>query len=116
VGTRSTIGLRVAAIAAWGGFIIAMATWSGTDVALATAAVATVVVGCLVGRWWVLLVPIVPGVLLAVGTLLADPEGFQDNSPGFWAAYIAVATIAFVSLMALGVGINRSVASFRVRR
>jgi len=90
----ASIALRVAAITAWGGFMIGMANWSNTNAALVGAGIATVLLGACVGHWWVLLVPIVPGALLALGTLIADPDEFHENSPASWAAYIALWTVA----------------------
>jgi hypothetical protein len=100
--------LRVAAIAAWAGFMIAMANWSNTDAALVGAGVGTVVLGIVVGRWWVLLVPIVLGTVLALASLVSDPDDYFEGSPGLWAAYVAVWTVAIAAILALGVGINRS--------
>jgi hypothetical protein len=105
--SRASIALRVAAIAAWGGFMIGMASWSNTNAALVGAGVATVLLGIFVGRWWVLLVPILPGALLAVATLVAGPEEFHENSPASWAAYIALWTVAIAVLLALGVALSR---------
>lgn len=56
--------LRVVAIASWGVFMIGMASWSNTDAAMIGAGIGTVALGVLVGRWWVLLVPV---------ALVADP-------------------------------------------
>jgi hypothetical protein len=62
--------------------MIGMANWSNTDAAVIGAGIATVVLGVLVGRWWVLLVPVVPGALLALGSLVADPDDYYERSPG----------------------------------
>ena len=110
------IGVRVAGIAVWGGFMIGMASWSNTDAALVGAGIGTVVLGILVGRWWVLLVPVVPGALLALGTFISDPDDFREGSPGLWAAYVALWAVAIGALLALGVAINRSVGRFRTRK
>jgi hypothetical protein len=111
-----SVGLRVAGIAVWAGFMIGMASWSNTDAALVGAGIGTVVLGILVGRWWVLLVPAVVGALLALGTLISDPDDFHEGSPGLWAAYVAVWTIAIGALLAFGVAISRVVGRFRTRR
>ena len=92
--------------------MIGMANWSNTNAAMTGAGIGTVVLGVLVGRWWVLLVPVVPGALLALGTLVADSDDYHEGSPGFWAAYIALATVAIAALLALGVAINRSAGPF----
>jgi hypothetical protein len=49
----------------------------------------------------------VPGALLALGTLVTDPDEFHENSPASWAAYIALATLAIAVLLALGVALGR---------
>jgi len=112
----ASIALRVAAITAWGGFMIGMANWSNTNAALVGAGIATVLLGACVGHWWVLLVPIVPGALLALGTLIADPDEFHENSPASWAAYIALWTVAIAVLLALGVALSRVSRLVRTRR
>jgi hypothetical protein len=61
--------------------MVGMASWSNTDAAMIGAAIGTVVLGVLVGRWWVLLVPIVFGALLALGSLFADPGDYHEGSP-----------------------------------
>jgi hypothetical protein len=116
VSSRTSFGLRVAGIAVWGGFMIGMATWSNTDAALVGAGIGTVTLGILVGRWWVLLVPIVVGALLALGTLISDPDDFHEGSPGLWAAYVALWTVAIGAVLAFGVAISRLVGRFRTRR
>jgi hypothetical protein len=61
------------------------------------------------------LVEHVPGALLAVATLVSDPDEFYEGSPGSWAAFVALCTIAITVLLALGVAINRSVDRFRAQ-
>jgi hypothetical protein len=95
--------------------MIALANRSNTDAALTGAGIGTVLLGVLVGGWWVLLVPIAPGALLALGTLVADPADFHEGSPGLWAAYVALWTVAIATLLALGVAINRSAALILTR-
>jgi hypothetical protein len=111
-----SVGLRVAGIAIWGGFMIGMANWSNTDAASIGAGIGTVVLGILVGRWWVLLVPIGVGALLALGTLISDPDDFHEGSPGLWAASVALWTVAICALLVLGVAVSRLVGRFRARR
>jgi len=72
-----------------------------------------VLLGVLVGRWWVLLVPIVPGALLALASLVSDPDDYYEGSPRLCAAYVALWTVAIAALFALGVAINHSVERFR---
>jgi len=111
-----SIARAVAGIALWGGFLVAMASWSNTLAALVGAGIGTVVFGVLAGRWWVLLVPIVPGALLALASLVSDPDDYYEGSPGDWAAFIALWAIAIAALLGLGVAINRSVARVRTRK
>ena len=93
--------------------MIGMASWSNTAAAMLGAGIATVVVGVLVGRWWVLLVPFVPGALLVLASLVADPDDYHEGSPGLWAAFVALWTGAIAALLGLGVAVNRSVSLFR---
>jgi hypothetical protein len=90
--------------------MIGMASWSNTDGAMIGAGIGTVAIGALVGRWWLLLVPIVPGALLALGSLVSDPDEYYEGSPGLRAAYVALWTVAIAALLALGVAVNRFVA------
>jgi hypothetical protein len=108
--------LRVAAIALWGVFMIGMASWSNTNAAMTGAGIGTVLLGVLVGRWWVPLVPVVPGALLALGTLVSDPDDYHEGSPALWAAYVALWTVGIAALLALGVAINRSAGLFLTGR
>jgi hypothetical protein len=57
----ASIAVKAVAIVVWGGFMAGMASWSYTDAAMIGAGLGTVLLGVLVGRWWVLLVPIVLG-------------------------------------------------------
>ena len=87
-----------------------------TDAATVGVVGGTVALGALVGRWWVLLAPVVPGVLLAVATLFSDPDDFHDGSPGTWALYFVFLTAAIAALLAIGVWLNRSARRLRARR
>jgi hypothetical protein len=113
---RTAIALKIAGIALWGLFLIGMANWSNSSAAVVGAGLGTVALGVLVGRWWLLLVPIAPGAVIAIGTLVADPADFHEGSPGLWAAYVALWTITIAALLALGVAINRSAGILRTRR
>jgi hypothetical protein len=93
--------LRIAAIALWVALIVAMLKWSNT--------------GAATGRWWVLLVPVVPGVLLAIGTLVSDPDDFYEGSPGEWALVVVLLTAATATLLAIGVWLHRSARRLRAR-
>ena len=59
------LALRIAAVVLWAGFMFGMVNGSNTEAAIAGAAIGTVVLGLVVGRWWVLLAPIVPGAVVA---------------------------------------------------
>jgi len=102
------LGLRVAATALWIGLLLAMASWSNSDAALAGAVAGTVLLGVLVGRWWVLWVPVVPGAVLALMTLVSRTEDSDGTPSWLWAAYIALATVGVTALLAVGVAISRA--------
>ena len=110
------LALRIAAIALWVAFMIGMLNWSNTDAATVGVVAGTVALGALVGRWWVLLAPAVPGVLLAIGTLFSDPDDFYEGSPGFWALYVVLWAAAIAALLAIGVWLHRSARRLRARR
>jgi hypothetical protein len=107
--------LRIAAIALWVAFMVAMLNWSNTNAATAGVVGGTLALGALVGRWWILLVPILPGVLLAIGTLVSDPDDFYEGSPGEWALVVVLLTAATATLLAIGVWLHRSARRLRAR-
>jgi hypothetical protein len=43
----------------------------------------TLVAGALIGRWWVLLVPVIPAALLVVATLTSSAEADSDGTPAW---------------------------------
>lgn len=110
------LALRLAGVGLWVALMIGMLNWSNTEAATVGVVGGTVALGALVGRWWVLLVPIVPGVLLAFGTLVSDPDDFYEGSPGEWALIVVFLTAATVALLAIGVWIHRSARRLRTRR
>jgi hypothetical protein len=110
------LALRIAAIALWVALMVAMLNWSNTDAATAGVVGGTVALGAIVGRWWVLLVPVAPGVLLAIGTLVSDPDDFYEGSPGEWALVVVLLTAATGALLAIGVWLHRSARRLRYRR
>jgi hypothetical protein len=74
------------------------------------AAAITLVAGALIGRWWVLLVPVIPAALLVVATLTSGAEADSDGTPAWmWAIYFAIWAGAIVAVLALGVGLTRLV-------
>jgi hypothetical protein len=110
------LALRIAAIALWVAFMVGMANWSNTEAATAGAVAGTVALGALVGRWWVLIAPLVSGVLLALATLLATPDDAYEDAPGMWALYFVFLAGAIAALLAIGVWLNRSARRLRARR
>jgi hypothetical protein len=113
---RMPLALRVASIAVWVAFMVGMANWSNTEAATAGAVAGTVALGALVGRWWVLIAPLVSGVLLALATLLATPDDAYEDAPGMWALYFVFLAGAIAALLAIGVWLNRSAGRLRARR
>lgn len=93
--------LRVIAIAVWAGGLIALTTWSNTDGAATVAVMSTVLVGATVGRWWLLLVPVPPALLLIAGA-----EGDYEWSRGDWILFIGLATLAIEVLLVAGLLLN----------
>jgi hypothetical protein len=85
-----------------------MASWSETTPALVCAAIATFALGAIVGRRWVLLAVLIPGLLLA---LLSAASGTDDTGHGSgvdWALWLFLpATILAAALMGLGVVCHR---------
>jgi len=89
--------LRVTAIAVWAGGRIALTTWSNTDGAGAVAVVSKILVGGVVGRWWLLLVPVPPALVLMAGA-----QGGYEWSRGDAIRFIALATLVCEALLAVG--------------
>ena len=97
--------VSVTAIVAWAAFLVVMANWSNSDAAMTGAVLSTVVLGVVVGRWWLLLVPLAAGGIVALATLISDPSNYSEGSPALWAAATLVGSIAILALMGLGVGV-----------
>lgn len=107
-----TTGGRTVVALLWAAGMVLLTTWSNTDGAVAAAAVGTLLAGAVVGRWWVLVVPLIPGTLLITGSLAAAHQRDADGSTGLqWAAYVAAVTTLIVLLLAIGVGAQRLVSS-----
>jgi hypothetical protein len=100
--------LRFAAIVVWAAVLVAMASWGEATLAFAGAVLATFALGVLVGRWWVVLAVLVPGIVLV---LLSAAEGTDDKGEGSgleWAVWVFVpATILAAAILALGVVCHR---------
>jgi Mg2+/citrate symporter len=111
-----SLALRIAAIGLWVALVVAMLNWSNTEAATAGVVAGTVALGAAVGRWWVLLAPVVPGLLLALGTLVSDPDDFYEGTPAEWALVVVVLTVLIAALLAIGVLLNRSASRLWARR
>jgi hypothetical protein len=100
---------RIVVIVAWIAALGLLMTWDATTPALIVAAAATVIAGGLVGRWWVLLVPVVPAVLLGLYVLIdgKDPGEWWDSEPITYAFAFGFAGAALAFLLAVGVALNR---------
>jgi hypothetical protein len=94
--------MRIVAIAVWVAFAVWVATWEDAPPAVIVGT-AIVVFGVLVGRWWAVLVPLAPGLLLALMILLGESHELQMPSV---AAYAALYTIGMSALVALGVALD----------
>jgi hypothetical protein len=110
------LAIRIAAIVLWAAFMVAALNWSNTAAATAGVVGGMVALGAIVGRWWVLLVPLVSGVLLALVTLFATPDDAYEDAPGMWALYFVFLAVAIAALLAIGVWLNRSAGRLRARR
>jgi hypothetical protein len=96
------VGLRIAVVAGWLG---ALAVVLFTGVSPWLAAPVTVLAGVLVGRWWVLLAPVVLALGYGLGLLIAGGRG--DSEPYVYAFAIAVAAAGFAFLLAVGVALRK---------
>ena len=83
------VPLRVLAIAAWVGGLLALTTWSNTDAAGGVGFRSTILVGAVVGRWWLLLVPVAPALVLIVSA-----QGDYEWSKGTWVLFISLRALA----------------------
>ena len=92
--------LRAGVAIAWAGALVLLASWSATNAALATGAVLTLLVGAAVGRWWVLLVPLLPAAVLVVGSVGDAAPDAHGTTGLWWAAYIAIVAAAIACVLA----------------
>lgn len=107
----------VAVCVLWLGGLYLLTTWSETTSATWAAAAITVAAGVAIGRWWVLLVPVVVAVPFLLGSLIGGAEGDSDGTSGWtWAIVIALWASAFAALLALGTGLRRLVHRERRRQ
>lgn len=96
-----TNALRVIAIAVWAGGLIALTAWSNTDGAAAVAVASTILLGATVGRWWLLVVPVPPALVLMAGA-----RGDYEWSRGDWILFIALTALAIEALLFVGLVLN----------
>jgi hypothetical protein len=108
---------HAAAVVVWVAFLVGMASWSETDLALIVAAAGTFALGAFVGRWWVLLVVLSPGLALALWSAAAGTDDTGHGSGVDWALWLFVpATILAGAVMALGVLTHRLATRSRSQR
>lgn len=100
------MGFRIAVVVGW---IAALAVVLFAGLSPWFAVPVTVLAGALVGRWWVLLVPAVAGVLYGAVLLIdgTDPGERWDSEPTVYAAAIAIAAAAVAFLLAVGVALRK---------
>ena len=100
------MGFRFAVV---GGWIAALAVVLFADLSPWFAVPVTVLAGALVGRWWVLLVPVVPAVVLGLYALIdgRDPGDWWDAEPIVVALALAFAAAIFAFLLAVGVSLRK---------
>ena len=85
--------------------------------ALVCACAATVLAGVLVGRWWLLLVPTVPALVIIFGALLSgrDPGERWDAAPADYAVAYLTAWAIIAGLLAIGVAVHKLLAAAQHR-
>ena len=96
------MGFRIAVVAGW---IAALAVVLFADLSPWYAAPLTVLAGVLVGRWWVLLVPVAAAAVYGLVLLIAGGRG--DSEPIVYAFAIAFAAASFAFLLAVGVALRK---------
>jgi hypothetical protein len=85
--------------------MVIVATWDEATPALIVAATASVAVGALVGRWWIVIVPLALG--LSVSLLLLIGESHELDMTAL-AGYAALWTLGITAVVALGVVLHHS--------
>ena len=100
------MGFRIAVVVGW---IAALAVVLFAGLSPWIAAPVTVLAGALVGRWWVLLVPVVAAVLYGAALLIDgnDPGERWDSEPIVYVFAIAFAAAAIAFLLAVGVALRK---------
>ena len=97
-------------VAVWAVGLIALTTWSNTNGAITVAVVSTILLGAAVGRWWLLLLPVLPALMLIAGAT----EDYEW-SRGDWILYVALTTLAIEALIVVGLVLNRVLRSLARR-
>jgi hypothetical protein len=89
------------------GGVAAAIAWTNTDTWLAALAVASLLIGAVVGRWWVLLVPAAVLAYTAIGCVVA-PDANADAPAVAYAVFTMLFGVGLVVLpMSLGIGLRR---------
>jgi hypothetical protein len=103
------VGFRIAIVVGWVAALGALLFWGEAPWAPWAAAAVTIAAGALVGRWWVLLVPVVGAVLYGAVLLIdgADPGERWDSEPIVYVFAIAIAGAAVAFLLAVGVALRK---------
>jgi hypothetical protein len=111
------LALRIAVVAAWIGGLLALTTWSETTAAIVCALILTLATGLIVGRWWLMLVPVAVGAAIAISLLVdgRDPGEWWDADPADYAVAVAMAAALVAALLGFGVAVRKSVAAMRQR-
>jgi hypothetical protein len=102
---------RIAAVLTWLALSILIATqvsaaWLGITLFVLLGLLA----GWLAGRWWVAIVPVLAGIVLAVFSHVTwDPNYIGEDTPEMYDAYIAVLLLpACEIVLLLGVGARKA--------
>jgi hypothetical protein len=97
--------MRLIASAGWLALLftlIAIDNDSNDDVVTAVAVVSTLALGFIVGRWWVLALPLIPFAVLTVANVASGPSG-EDSVAG-WEAVLIILFFGAEFLLAMPVG------------
>ena len=110
---------RIALLAAWFAALIGLQAADSDDATayVAVGAPLTVLVGAIVNRWWVVLVPLAITCVWAAIGLVTEPECTDCNEESLVGVAIVILTIVFTApataALAVGVGARRLTRFFR---
>lgn len=99
------LAIHVAAATAWLALLftlIAIDSESTDGIVTALSMGSTIALGLIVGRWWVLLVPLIPFAALTIANVASGASG--EDSVGGWEAVLVMLLLAAEFLLALTVG------------